>query len=357
MPVRDHLQTTKSKHPIPQNVMDVEFKIVGDMTFKQFFYLCVGALIVWIITSVMQDSYLKYFILFANIIFFLALAFIPVQQRSLDIWIINFLKAMMTPTQRVWRKTEFTPRYLSDDFNKALELEYVNLKPAKSNKKLNEYLQSLPDRNSTPDGISDKLDKIQDIMTSIEINDLNNVRQEIIQEAENSKQSDNLGLNIEKQKNEISHLGLTKKLEIDRDVDDSVLDKNIQKAYSSLQKSINKAKIEVDEIQEFEDHVNLIQKEPTTKTVFTKEKHIQGFVKDSNRMNVDNAMVLVKDEKGDVQLALQTDASGYFKAEVELSNGNYTLEVIKGGMNFTPIKINTDNYNFNKDMVIIQDKV
>src|SRR3989344_4515507 len=30
-------------HPVPQNVTSFEFRLIGDMTLKQFIYLCIGA--------------------------------------------------------------------------------------------------------------------------------------------------------------------------------------------------------------------------------------------------------------------------------------------------------------------------
>ena len=52
MPIND-IQTTNRQHAVPQNIMDVEFKIIGDLTMRQFIYLLVfGAMAYGTFTSV-----------------------------------------------------------------------------------------------------------------------------------------------------------------------------------------------------------------------------------------------------------------------------------------------------------------
>lgn len=356
MAVRDHLQTTKSKHPIPQNVMDVEFKIVGDMTFKQFFYLCVGALLAWIISSVAQEGYWKYILLFIDVVFFIALAFIPIQQRGLDIWIVNFIKAMLSPTQRVWIKSEFTPKYLSDDFDAILESEFVDLKPKKSTRKLDEYLQSIPEQN-TSDDVTQKLGKIRNIMQNIEVKEVDSVRKEIQKDAQQSRESDNIAFKLEEQvdKNNIN-FEYPEKVELEKNIDDTTLDKNLRKVYSSLQKSIDQAKLQVSEIEDYQDNIDIVKEDEGIKLEVPR-KLIQGFIKDKSNTGVQGAMILVKKANGDVMQALQTDTEGYFKAQQEFPNDVYTLEIIKGGMAFKPVSLNTNNFNFSRDIIIEEDKI
>ncbi|MBU0649900.1 PrgI family protein, partial [Patescibacteria group bacterium] len=40
MPIREQ-QVTNRQHAIPQSIMSVEFKIIGDLTLKQFFFLLI----------------------------------------------------------------------------------------------------------------------------------------------------------------------------------------------------------------------------------------------------------------------------------------------------------------------------
>jgi hypothetical protein len=46
MPIADAPQSN-TQHAVPQNIMDVEFKLVGDLTMRQFSYLIVFGLLAY----------------------------------------------------------------------------------------------------------------------------------------------------------------------------------------------------------------------------------------------------------------------------------------------------------------------
>ncbi|PIS12639.1 hypothetical protein COT69_02950, partial [candidate division WWE3 bacterium CG09_land_8_20_14_0_10_39_24] len=47
MPMNEE-QTAHRQHPVPQNIMSVEFKLVGDLTVRQFMYLIIGGITVYL---------------------------------------------------------------------------------------------------------------------------------------------------------------------------------------------------------------------------------------------------------------------------------------------------------------------
>lgn len=93
-------------HPIPQNVTAFEFRLVGDMTLKQFLYLAVGVGIAYLIFVFLIPT--LGFLVWPLVVFFtilgIALAFLPIAERPLDYWVKAYLKAVYSPTQRVWSK-------------------------------------------------------------------------------------------------------------------------------------------------------------------------------------------------------------------------------------------------------------
>lgn len=101
------------QHPIPQDVTGFQFKLVGDITLKQFAYIAGGIIIAYVIFKTgFLPPILKYPI---AIMFFgsgFALAFVPVQQRPLDRWFGAFLKSIYAPTHYVWRKSNPIPDIL-----------------------------------------------------------------------------------------------------------------------------------------------------------------------------------------------------------------------------------------------------
>jgi len=92
------------QHPIPQDVTGFQFKLIGDMTVKQFAYLAGGVVLAWIIFSLPLFWLIKYPLIFVFGMLGVALAFIPVEGRPFDVMLINFLKALITPNQYIFQK-------------------------------------------------------------------------------------------------------------------------------------------------------------------------------------------------------------------------------------------------------------
>lgn len=92
-------------HPIPQDVTGFQFKLIGDMTIKQFAYLITGAIMAWIFFSLPITYFIKIPFAFFFGLFGISLAFLPIEGRPMDIMIGNFLKALSSPTQYVYKKT------------------------------------------------------------------------------------------------------------------------------------------------------------------------------------------------------------------------------------------------------------
>ncbi len=91
------------QHPIPQNISSYQFRLVGDMTLKQFFQLAAGVLISLLIYSLPIHPIIKWpFIVFFTI-FGAALAFLPFQERPLEQWVIAFFRSIYSPTVFKWK--------------------------------------------------------------------------------------------------------------------------------------------------------------------------------------------------------------------------------------------------------------
>lgn len=94
------------QHPIPQNVLDIEFKLFTRFTLKEFAYLALGVGTggIFLYLSIGGDIPgvvgIPMFALLAGIGSFLAL--VPINDQPADKAIINFFTAINKPTQRVW---------------------------------------------------------------------------------------------------------------------------------------------------------------------------------------------------------------------------------------------------------------
>jgi hypothetical protein len=98
------------QHPIPQNVLDVEFKLFTSFTLKEFAYLAIGVglggLFLYLTTRGQFPGIIgiPLFIIFSGLGVFIAL--VPINGQPADKFFSNFIFAINRPTQRVWLNKE-----------------------------------------------------------------------------------------------------------------------------------------------------------------------------------------------------------------------------------------------------------
>ncbi len=101
------------EHPVPQNITAYQFHLIGNMTVKQFLMLLAGAGLGFLFYTTNLPGLLKW----SLIIFFFggaaAAAFVPYEDRTLDQWLINFIRAIYRPTKYYWRRQPKIPNFLS----------------------------------------------------------------------------------------------------------------------------------------------------------------------------------------------------------------------------------------------------
>lgn len=94
------------QHAIPQNILDVEFKLFTKFTLKEFAYLAIGigfgGLMIYLTVSKIIPAIIgvPVFLLSSGAGIFLGL--VPINDQDADIFIKNYVNAITTPTQRVW---------------------------------------------------------------------------------------------------------------------------------------------------------------------------------------------------------------------------------------------------------------
>ena len=150
------------KHPVPQNVMDVEFKVVGDLTLRQLAYLFMGGILGYAFFKIGLPSFWSWTLMIFSIILGAAIAFVPFEERGLDKWLVLFIHAMFNQQpQMKWKKSSNTPIYFLTDYASIIKNEIITLTPVKSRNKLEEYLGMLPEEHDMQDLYNkDKMDGI-----------------------------------------------------------------------------------------------------------------------------------------------------------------------------------------------------
>jgi len=97
------------QHPIPQNVTQYQFRLVGDMTLKQFLELALGMLLAYLFFASNLIFIFKWPLIILSLMLGAGLAFFPIEDRPLDQWITNFVKAIYKPTRFIWKKSDKIP--------------------------------------------------------------------------------------------------------------------------------------------------------------------------------------------------------------------------------------------------------
>lgn len=107
------------QHPVPQPITSYEFRLVGDMTLKQFAKLASGVILALIVYGIDPPALIKWFLIFLFAGLGAAMAFIPFEGRPIDTWIIAFIKRIYSPTQYIWRPKPQATSYKSQITNKS----------------------------------------------------------------------------------------------------------------------------------------------------------------------------------------------------------------------------------------------
>jgi len=96
------------KYQVPQFI-EVEDKIFGPLTLKQFLYIAGGAAFGFIIWSVIPVKFIAIIVALPVVIFFLALAFYKVNERPFITLVESAIKYTLGTKRYIWHKTEKKP--------------------------------------------------------------------------------------------------------------------------------------------------------------------------------------------------------------------------------------------------------
>lgn len=286
------------QHPIPQQITSYEFKLVGDMTLKQFGKAAGGIIIALLINSTKLVFFIKWPLIFIFAAGGLALAFVPFQDRPLETWLMAFIKSIYAPTIYTYKK--ISPKnWLEIDLSKQLKKEEEEevVVPIKEDKKVKEFINSLPSIGREKEETRDEILETRD--EKIEV-----------KKEEEEKKPDSTESSVEakeeKKEEEIkaANLGLkTEKL-----------------------KATGTAVFGEIPMPDIPDLPNLVV----------------GMVLDQNHKIVEGAIIEIQDREGNPSRVLKTNKLGQFKTLTQLSNGKYLVVTEKENLEFDRVEINLE---------------
>jgi hypothetical protein len=98
------------QHPVPQNVTTFQFRLIGDMTIKQFGYLCAGAILGFIFFKLPLPILITWPLAGTFVFLGIGFAFVPIEERPMDVWVFSFFKSIYSPTQYIWKQEPIVPK-------------------------------------------------------------------------------------------------------------------------------------------------------------------------------------------------------------------------------------------------------
>lgn len=113
---------------VPQ-FLDVEDKIIGPVSVRQFIELVIGAIIIAILYRLL---YFPYFVVSSLIVFAISIivAFAKINGQVFHIFMLNFFQTMMRPKLKVWRK-KISLKQIKSDLAKPIPQTYRPIKTKK----------------------------------------------------------------------------------------------------------------------------------------------------------------------------------------------------------------------------------
>ena len=141
-------QHVAKTHPVPQQVFGVEFKLVGDLTLRQFLILAVFGFFAFLLFSLPIFVFLRF--LLAGMVFLAGILFalVPFQDQPLDRWLVAFFRAIYAPTRRVWIKSAEPMEFLVMEIPKIVRTVEQAVSPEESRRRLEALLATVKEEGT-----------------------------------------------------------------------------------------------------------------------------------------------------------------------------------------------------------------
>lgn len=163
------------QHPIPQDITNYKFHLIGQMTLKQFGIVALAVIIAFALFKTNLIGIVKWPLILIVVGLGAAIAFLPIEERPLDHWINTFFKNIYKPTKFFWKKANKIPDFFNYKIT-STQSDYfapnVNLNPAKK-QRIFEYLKSIPTDERLDDFDIEENKKINSILSefgNVEVN-------------------------------------------------------------------------------------------------------------------------------------------------------------------------------------------
>lgn len=381
-------------HPIPQDITGFQFKLIGNMTIKQFAYLATGCVFGAFFYALPTPLIVKLPFIGTSAFVGFSFAFLPIMGRPIDTMVFNFARSLFKPTKYTYQKDggQIVPHYTvqnpkKDHKNEKTKTSLTPNTQAMLKKAPSHFTSATTEQKTKVDAKeSSFLDTLSSffsptaslngsrpsssvhIITAEEKDEVDKKTDAAEDKpADDTNLSEDLGKEekllkeqlVEAKKEEKESVGPEaqanheKVLELEKLLNETLSQKStLEEKIWELQKKLETQKKEV--------KVPGVAKEPPQTSASIRQvpnsmgktvglpiapedpNVVTGIVKDPRDNPLPNILVEIKDLEGNSVRAFRTNGLGQFAAATPLSNGAYSLEFEdpRGIHKFESVRIN-----------------
>ncbi len=301
--------STFEQHPVPQNISSYQFRLIGDMTIKQFFQLAGGALIALLFYASPFPGFIKWPLIIFFALAGAAFAFLPLEERPLEEWVKAFFRSVYSPTIYVWQKTQTPPIIFAQQ-----------VAPVATEENAQESGQPQDPAQSNLDKAEKKFfDKFTNLFS---ISPASPPKQTVSippQPVSNPPQPETTTVSIN------AHQGSKPSFNISVNENEKIATKNAPQTLIAQQ--IQKAQ------------AAQFSPESAPPTPPTQPNIVVGQTISTEGKIIEGVILEIKDAQGRPVRALKSNKAGHFLIVTPLNNGKYQITAEKEGFAFDPIEI------------------
>lgn len=279
------------QHAIPQQISSYEFKLVGEMTLKQFLKAAAGIVLAVLINASGMIFFLKWPLMLITGGGGLMLAFVPFQDRPLEQWVSAFIRAIYNPTIYTYKKKPPTDWIDLKPSGRVLDTVEDEPVPQKDKAKVEEFIRSLPSVKKD-EKVEEKKDvSLSDVRSQVKTEEIKPEEKKHLEPVGNGEEwrDQKVDLNLKTEK-----LGATG-----------------EAVFGQIP----------------------MPDKPTVPNLLV------GMVTDNEGKIVEGVIVEIQDDKGNPSRVLKSNALGQFRATTPLANGRYLIITEKEGYKFDRVNV------------------
>lgn len=327
------------QHPVPQNVTSYQFRLVGDMTLKQFLELAAGLALAYIFFISSLVFFLKWPLIIISVLLGIALAFFPLEERPLDQWIINFIKSIYAPTRFIWRKSinppaifTFTKKQIREE-NPTIEKAQKTRAPQPVNIQKEEEMSEV--EISRLNQITSLFDQVTSKFIHPSPHPTIPPTNSPIKPAINVKKLEPKPISQSNAEVIFDHTKSTPPQieKVEEPTPDLPQDKPSEENFTNIP-SVTKESVSDVKKAKLMENMPVIDNKPNT---------VVGIVTNKEGKLMPNAIVELLDEEGIPQRAVKTNPLGQFLTATPLLPGKYIIQVEKDNLTFPQQEIKVTN--------------